>query len=145
MEKDLKKSSELLGKLQQEAEEDKAEMLKLAEQVVDCTAFKKRQKYFERAMEHFEKRLVMEEETTRNFGQFIVRYLPISYMIQLAEHMALCGHSGALKSLKAFLDQQAETEIKPIKTRKYNFVTDIEGYKEKLMKRFEEVRRLVEK
>lgn len=38
------------------------------------------------------------------------------------------------------MDEQAKVEIKPIKTRKYNFIADIEDYKEKLLKKFDEVR-----
>ena len=55
--------------------------------------------------------------------------------------MSFCGHSGGLKSLKIFLDEQADKTVDHVKTHKYNFVADIETYKEKLMKRFSDVKK----
>lgn len=69
----------------------------------------------------------------------------MSYMVELARHLTICGHSKSLKSLKKFMDAQAEQEVKPLEARKHNFVGDIEAYKEKLLKKFEEARERVQK
>lgn len=142
---DLKSASETLGKLSQQCVDLNEQVQKLDGQVVDCSGFEKKQKLFSSQLEHFEKRLAHEEENNRQFGQFIVRFLPVTYMINLAEHMLHCGHPGALLNLDAFLDQQAQTEIKPIKTRKYNLVADIDDFKDKLLKKFEETREAVKR
>ena len=80
------------------------------------------------------------EQNNCHYGSFVVRYLPLSYMVTMSELLCSCGTPKQIKSLKEFLDVQAKIEIKPIKTRKYNFIEDIDKFKEKLLQKFNEAR-----
>lgn len=59
---DIKEASDIIGKLGQSTENLLERVQKLEEQVVDCSSFEKKLKFFHDQLGHFEKRLAHEEE-----------------------------------------------------------------------------------
>lgn len=75
-----------------------------------------------------EKRLAYDEHEMSEFGQFIVRYMPLKFHNSLTEILCKCLDSRGIEKIKSISDEKQE-EFKLLKDPKYDLLNDITDQK----------------
>ena len=79
-----------------------------------------------------------DEHEMSEFGQFIVRYIPLRFHNTMSEILIKCLDSKGIERIKTLTDEKSE-EFMLLKDPKYNLINDISDQKRELMKKFNEL------
>ena len=85
-----------------------------------------------------EKRMAHDEHEMSEFGQFIVRYIPLRFHNTMTEILSKCLDSKGIERIKTLTDEKSE-EFMLLKNPKFNLINDITDQKRELMEKFNEL------
>ena len=114
------------------------EVTELRERKLEASEAKSKFEKLETLTGLMEKRLAYDEHEMHEFGQFIVRYLPLRFHNTISEILSKCLDSKGIERIRD-LTNQKEEEFKFLKNPKFDLINDISDQKRQLLAKFKEL------